>query len=55
MRSTTYNENALFTENKVYELYNLDNEYKGLICGGPIVEKSSTPPGWIFSEIAYLK
>ena len=29
-----WNGNALFTENKVYELYNLCNENKRLICGG---------------------
>ena len=34
MRSTTCNGNALFAENKVYELYNLCNENKGLICAG---------------------
>ena len=33
MRSTTCNGNALFAENKVYELHNLHNENKGLICG----------------------
>ena len=36
MRSTKCNENALFAENKVYELYNLHNENKGLICRGLI-------------------
>ena len=29
-----WNVNALFAENKVYELYNLYNENKRLICGG---------------------
>ena len=33
MRSTKCNGNALFAENKVYELYNLYNENQGLICG----------------------
>ena len=33
MRSTTCNGNAMFAENKVYELYNLYSENKGLICG----------------------
>ena len=32
MRSTTCNGNSLFAENKVYQLYNLYNENKGLIC-----------------------
>ena len=26
--------NALFTEKKLYELHNLHNENKGIICGG---------------------
>ena len=34
MRSTTCNGNALFAENKLYELYNIYNKNKGLICGG---------------------
>ena len=34
MRSTTCNGNALFVENKLYELYDISNENKGLICGG---------------------
>ena len=34
MRSTTWNGNALFAENKLYELYNLYNEHKRLICEG---------------------
>ena len=33
MRSTTCNGNALFAENKLYELYNLYNGNKGLIWG----------------------
>ena len=36
MRSVTCNGNALFAENKSYELYNISNENKGLICGGLI-------------------
>ena len=39
MRSTTGNGNALFAENKLYELYNLQNENKGLICGGIMREE----------------
>ena len=34
MRSTACNGNALFAENKLYELYNIPNENKRLICGG---------------------
>ena len=34
MRSTTCYGNALFAENKLYELHNLYNKKKGLICGG---------------------
>ena len=34
MKSTTYNGNALLAENKLYELYNLYNENKGLIYEG---------------------
>ena len=33
LRSTTCNGNALFAENELYELYNLYNQNKGLICG----------------------
>ena len=39
MRGTTDNGNVLFAENKLYELYNLQNENKGLICGGIMREK----------------
>ena len=39
MRSTACNGNALFAENKLYELYDLYNENKELICGGLCVEK----------------
>ena len=34
MRSTTCNGNALFAGNKFYELYNIYNENKTLICEG---------------------
>ena len=34
MRSSTCNGNALFIEIKLYALYNIPNENKGLICGG---------------------
>ena len=34
MRVISCYANALFTENKLYELHNLHNENKGLICGG---------------------
>ena len=34
MRSTTCNGKALFAEDKLYELCNLYNENKGLICEG---------------------
>ena len=34
MKSTICNGNALFAENKLYELYKLYNENKGLICEG---------------------
>ena len=61
MRSTTCNGNAVFAENKVYNLYNLNKLYtymmkiRGLSVEDLRVEKSSTPPVWIFSEIACLK
>ena len=48
MRSTTCHGNAMFAENKVYELYNLCSENKGLICGRLSLAKSSTRPIWIF-------
>ena len=33
MRTTKCNGNTRFAENKLYELYNLYHENKGLICG----------------------
>ena len=39
MRSTTCNRNVLFAEIKVYELCNLYNENKVLICGGLMCEE----------------
>ena len=33
MGSTRWYGNVLFAENKLYELHNLYNENKGLICG----------------------
>ena len=50
-----WNVNALFAENKVYELYNLYNENKGISMKDLCVKKTSTPPVWIFSRIANLK
>ena len=40
LRNTTWNGNALFAENKVYELFNLYNKNKGLICGGLMCEEN---------------
>ena len=34
MRTTKCNGKTRFAENKLYELYNLYHENKGLICGG---------------------
>ena len=36
MRTTTCSGNALFTEDRLFELCNLYNENKGLTCGGLI-------------------
>ena len=45
MRSTKCNENSLFAENKLCELYNLIAKIKGLpVVKGLCLEKSSTRP-----------
>ena len=59
MRSTTCNGNALFAENKVYELHNLHNENKGLICGrlmcGEILSSSCLDFFWnSLSEVVFI-
>ena len=46
-KSTACNENALFDENKLHELYNLCNENKGLICGGLMRSDTTFSVTWL--------
>ena len=45
--STTCNGNALFTENKLYELHNLCNGNKGLICRGLMRRNTTFSLTWL--------
>ena len=62
MRSTKCNENSLFAENKLCELYNLHSENKGLTCGeglmpGEILNSSCLNIFWkrLFEVVFILK
>ena len=47
MRSTPCNGNALFVETKLYELYSLYNENKGLNCGELVWRNMAFSKTWL--------